>query len=538
MKFGSTPIDEAEGAILAHGVKADNLVLKKATKLTAHDIENLNAANIREVVVARLDPDDVSEDDAAWRIAASISGDGFEARSVSTGRVNLHAVSAGLFVVDAEMVNRLNAIDPSMTIATLRNHASVTAGQMIATVKVIPFAVPNDLVDLAQNAAGNGKMLEIHHFRPSRIGLIQTVLGGTRENVLDKTVRITEARLERSGSEIAGEVRCNHDIVTLADAIKDASASCDLVIVFGASATSDPDDVIPAAITASGGKIVHVGMPVDPGNLITVGERLGVPVIGAPGCARSPKENGFDWVLDRLLAGIPVTSADIETMGVGGLLGEIPARPRPRDIKAAKDKPKIHAILLAAGQSTRMGGPNKLLATFDGVPLVRRSCMTLVEGGLPITVVTGHQSERIKTALAGLDVRFVQNKDYATGLSSSLKTGTRAVAGDVDGVLVALSDMPGVNPVDIGRLTKAFETSQGQAIVRATHEGKRGNPVILPKAVLPLIEQIEGDVGARQLVESGDTPVVDVEIGGAASLDVDTPERLRAAGGTIGSADG
>lgn len=537
MKFGPTPIDEAEGAILAHGVKADQLLLKKATKLTADDIDKLKAANIREVVVARLGPDDVSEDDAAWQIATSTSGNGFEARAVSTGRVNLHAVSAGLFVVDADTVNRLNAIDPSITLATLRNHASVTAGQMIATVKIIPFAVPTNLVESAKKVAGDGRMLEVHPFQPSRIGFIQTALGGTRENVLDKTVRITEARLARSGSEIAGEFRCEHDIAALAEAISNASANCDLVVVFGASATSDPNDVIPAAITASGGTIEHVGMPVDPGNLITVGERKGVPVIGAPGCARSPKENGFDWVLDRLLAGIPVTSAEIETMGVGGLLGEIPARPRPRELQAAKDKPKIHAILLAAGQSTRMGGPNKLLATFEGIPLVRRSCMTLVETGLPVVVVTGHQSERVEEALVGLDVSFVRNEDFATGLSSSLKTGTRAVTGDVDGVLVALSDMPGVNSVDIGCLIKAFEKSRGQAFVRATHEGKRGNPVILPKAVFPLIEQIEGDVGARQLVESGDTPVVDVEIGSAASLDVDTPELLRTAGGTIGSAD-
>ena len=428
MKFGPMPLDEAEGAILAHGVKADNVVLKKATKLTADHIDKLKAANIHEVVVALLDPDDATEDDAAWQISISIAGEGFEPRSVSTGRVNLHAVSAGLFVVDAEMVNRLNAIDPSITIATLRNHTSVAAGQMIATVKIIPFAVPGGLVEMARQAAGDGRMLEVHPFQPSSIGLIQTTLGGTRENVLDKTVRITEARLARSGSEIAGKVRCKHDIAALAEAIRDASTDCDLVIVFGASATSDPNDVIPASISASGGEVLHVGMPVDPGNLITVGERHGVPVIGAPGCARSPKENGFDWVLDRLLAGISVTSADIEAMGVGGLLGEISARPRPREIHAAKDKPKIHAILLAAGQSTRMGGPNKLLATFDGVPLVRRSCMTLVETGLPVTVVTGHQSERIEKALAGLDVSFVRNEEFATGLSSSLKTGTRAVS--------------------------------------------------------------------------------------------------------------
>ena len=106
--------------------------------------------------------------------------------------------------------------------------------------------------------------------------------------------------------------------------------SSDALIAFGASAITDRRDVIPAAIEAIGGRIERFGMPVDPGNLLLLAERHGMPIIGAPGCARSPKENGFDWVLQRVLAGVPIHDADIRAMGVGGLLMEIASRPQPR----------------------------------------------------------------------------------------------------------------------------------------------------------------------------------------------------------------
>ena len=155
-------------------------------------------------------------------------------------------------------------------------------------------------------------------------------------------------------------------------------------------------------------------MPVDPGNLIVVGRYRGKPVLGAPGCARSPKENGFDWVLDRLIAGIDVTDADIAGLGVGGLLMEIPTRPQPRESVARSARRRASMpIVLAAGRSSRMGGPNKLLALFDGRPLVRLTAETArASRAGEVVVVTGHQDERVAAALAGLDVRRAHNRDY------------------------------------------------------------------------------------------------------------------------------
>jgi molybdenum cofactor cytidylyltransferase len=275
-------------------------------------------------------------------------------------------------------------------------------------------------------------------------------------------------------------------------------------------------------------------MPVDPGNLFVLGEREGKPVLGAPGCARSPKLNGFDWVLDRLTTGIGVTAEDIAGMGVGGLLMEIPTRPQPREAPAAPVEPKVEIVLLAAGRSSRMGGPNKLLALFEGKPLVRRSAeRALASRAAGVSVVTGHQSDRIRAAMSGLDVRIVHNPDFVSGLSGSLKCGVAGLSADAAGAMIVLADMPGISTDDLDHLVGAFEKSGGTAIVRAVHNGKRGNPVILPRSLFHAVSLLEGDTGARHLVEGEGLSVIDVEIGEGASIDVDTPDALESAGGVL-----
>ena len=186
-----------------------------------------------------------------------------------------------------------------------------------------------------------------------------------------------------------------HEQASLARAIDEVlKAGAELVIVFGASAIADRRDVIPAAIEAVGGEIEHFGMPVDPGNLMLIGRLARAAVLGAPGCARSPKENGFDWVLMRLLAGLPVARDDITGMGVGGLLMEIVTRPQPRAEPAPRKAGKhVAAVVLAAGRSTRMGAINKMLAEIGGKPLVRIAAeQALASRAKPVIVVTGHRA--------------------------------------------------------------------------------------------------------------------------------------------------
>lgn len=533
MKFGPTRLEEAEGAILAHAVRAGGRTWRKATLLTAADVAAMKDAGLGEVVAARLGPDDLDENEAAQRIAAALGGQGIELRNAATGRVNLHAMDAGVLTIDRAAVDAINAIDPAITLATLPEFATAEAGQMLATVKIIPFAVAGALVERAAAIATAGTVIELNAFTPKRVGLIQTVLPTVKESVLDKTARLTAERLARSGSIVTGELRTAHDATDVAKALVSQHGDNGLLIVFGASAVSDSEDVIPAAIRLAGGEVQRVGMPVDPGNLLVIGRIGSVNVIGAPGCARSPKLNGFDWVLDRLLAGLPAGNREIAAMGVGGLLMEIETRPQPREPKARR-APVVHAVLLAAGRGQRMGGPNKLLSRFAGKPLVRRVAEALAASKVRGTVaVTGHEADRIADALEGTDARIANNADFASGLASSLKAGIAAMPPDASGALIALGDMPGVTTHDIDRLVEVFAASGGNAIVRATHAGKRGNPVILPRELFAAVSHLQGDTGARHLVETSEIRVVDVEIGEAASLDVDTPEALAFAGGEL-----
>ena len=534
MKFGPVRVENAEGALLAHATTAGDRRFRKAHRLTVEDIAFLTAAGVREVVAAVLSADDLDEDAAAARIAGAMRFRGIETKPAATGRVNLHALQTGVFAVDKALVDRLNAIDPAITLATVAQFKSVEKGDMVATVKIIPFAVDHALVGTAATMLAASEIFAVHAYRPMTVGLVQTVLPGLKDSILAKTARVTASRLARSGSTIGNELHTPHAVEPLTDAIEALSTTSDMVIIFGASALCDFDDVIPAAIRRVGGEVLRAGMPVDPGNLLVLGKLGGKPVIGAPGCARSPKENGFDWVLDRLMAGIDVAAGDIAGMGVGGLLMEIPTRPQPREIPSPSAATKVHVVVLAAGRSTRMGGPNKLMAHFSGTPLIRQTAERALASKVSGTVVvTGHQAARIRETLEGLEMAFAHNPDFASGLSSSLKAGIAAVPEDAAGALILLGDMPAVSSADLDRLVAAFRKSGGQAVVRATHDGKRGNPVILPRALFGAVAQLVGDTGARHLVEAGQAPVVDIEIGSGASIDVDTRDALASAGGVL-----
>jgi molybdenum cofactor cytidylyltransferase len=230
-----------------------------------------------------------------------------------------------------------------------------------------------------------------------------------------------------------------------------------------------------------------------------------------------------------LLAGLPVPREAIAGLGVGGLLMEIVTRPQPRDEPVVAANRPIAALVLAAGRSTRMGGPNKLLAEIGGKPLVRIAVeQALASTAKPVIVVTGHQRERVEQALAGLSVRIVHNPDFADGLGTSLKVGIGALPADVDGVIVCLGDMPQVDAALIDRLIGAFDPERGALAVMPTIEGKRGNPVLWSRRFFPDLMAIEGDVGARHLITRYGEAVVEVPVTGKGALvDVDTPEALR-----------
>jgi len=530
MKFGAVPVAEAEGGVAVHSIRQGGLVLKKGTLIGKDEIAALKAAGIEAIVVARTEPGDVPEDAAAAEIAAAVAGEGVHVERAFTGRANLFAETAGVLVVDKGAVDRLNKVDESITFATLAAYKPVVAGEMIATVKIIPFAVAEKARDAALAVAKAARpLVRIAPYRIRKIGVVSTMLPGLASKVIDKTLKVTQERLAPAAATIVAERRVPHGQRALARAMEEVlGAGAELVIVFGASAIADRRDVIPAAVEAIGGRIEHFGMPVDPGNLLLIAQARGYPVVGAPGCARSPKENGFDWVLMRLLAGLDVPRAAITGMGVGGLLMEIVTRPQPRAEPPAVAGRRIAAVVLAAGRSTRMGGPNKLLAEIRGRPLVRIVVDEAVAShAKPVIVVVGHERGEVEKALAGLPVQFVHNPDFAQGLGTSLKAGIAAVPAEADGAIVCLADMPQVDASLLNRLIAAFDPDRGALIVMPTAEGRRGNPVLWSRRFFPDLMAIEGDVGARHFIGRYSEAAVEVPLEGKAALvDVDTPEAL------------
>ncbi|MGA0532079.1 NTP transferase domain-containing protein [Hansschlegelia sp. KR7-227] len=535
MKFGPIPLSQAEGAVAAHAVRADGFVLKKGVRVTAADVAALARRGVTEIVAAELADDDVPENEAAHRIAVALGGANLRVEAPFTGRANLFAERAGVLLVDRAAIEDLNRIDESVTFATLAEYAAVVEGAMAATVKIIPFAVPEAVVARAE-ALGRERapLIRIAPFALKRVAAVSTLLPGLDSKVVDKTIAVLEKRLASAGARLVAERRVAHDAGRLASALRELAAEKpDLTIVFGASAITDRRDVVPAAIEASGGTIDRLGMPVDPGNLLLLGRLDGKPVLGAPGCARSPKENGFDWVLNRLLAEVPVRDRDVTAMAVGGLLMEIVSRPQPRDRPDAEPRarrPRVSGLVLAAGRSTRMGGPNKLLELLEGAPLVRHAVDAALAAGLSeVVVVVGHQQAAVAAALEGLPVRFVVNERFAEGLSTSLAAGVKALRPDADGAVVLLGDMPRVGSTLVRRLTDAFAPQTGGHVVAPVRAGRRGNPVLWGRRFFDELMRVEGDVGGRRLLEIYPDAVRDVEADDEGALiDVDTPEALAA----------
>jgi molybdenum cofactor cytidylyltransferase len=526
MKFLTLPARAAEGGLLAHSLTRPGLNLPKGFRLGVEEIAQLLAAGVESVTVAMIDALDVLEDRAAERIARALAGAGLRAGPTKNGRCDIVADHRGLALFSPETIHALNRIDESITLATLPPYETVSPGQAVATIKVNPFATPEAVVAAWE---AFGAVFQIAGFQPHRVALIQTVAAGLKPSLLEKTAAATRDRLEALGSALCADARAPHEPEALTQEIqRQLRAGADLVLICGAGSTSDRGDVVPAAIVAAGGAVECFGMPVDPGNLLTLGSVGDVAVVGMPGCARSIQLNGFDFVLQRLLAGQTVAREDIAAMGVGGLLRAAPRKVFPRgmrDVSPAAPR-KIAAVVLAAGQSRRMGA-NKLVLTLEGKPVVRHVLDAIASSRIATAfVVLGHEAEQVRAALAQAGARFIINGDFDGGLSTSLKAGLAALPPDVDGAMIFLSDMPDIDPALIDRMIDAFDPGRMQAIVVPKRKGRRGHPVLWGRGFFPLLlQETQGDSGAKHLIGQYADWVAEIEADDDGVLvDLDTPE--------------
>lgn len=538
MKFGAIPPEAAAGAILAHSQVVAGKAWKKGRKLSVEDIALLTAARRESIIVARPEAGDIGEDEAARRLAEALCGPGAVVTEAFTGRANLYARCAGLARIDSARIHAVNAVDEAITVATLPVDERVEARQMLATVKIMPFAVPRALLDRAVAVAGNAPAVAVAPFAPLGVALIVTALPATKDSVIEKAMAATATRIAGLGGRLLLRQTIAHDMPALTGALGRAQAAgADLILIMGANAVIDRRDHIPAAIEAAGGAVLYFGMPVDPGNLLLTGVLAGRPVIGVPGCARSLKLNGFDLVLRRIFAGLGIDRDTIAAMGVGGLLKEIETRPQPRDGEACPAAqppraPRLGILVLAAGRSSRMAGPNKLLLPLGGKPLVRHAVEAALAADLgPVVVVTGHDGGTVRQALAGCAVEFRDNPAHAEGLASSLRAGIGAFDDTLDGAFVLLGDMPKVTAAHLRRLAAAFAPAEGREIAVPTVRGRWGNPLLWARRFFPAMAALEGDRGARLLATAHLDALVEVEMADDGVLiDIDTAAAYAEAG--------
>lgn len=534
MIFGEVGVREAVGCYLAHSLKTPSGKLRKGRIMTTAHVQQLQEAGFERVTVAQLEQGDVHEDDAARRIAMALAGTGIRLGQATTGRVNLHALVDGVCDFDRHLIDQANAVDEGITVATVMPSSAVGKGRLVATVKIIPYAVSEDSVETVVALFSN--RLQVHASRAQNAFLIQTTLPGIKESVLDKTSQVTRQRLLAHQAGLLGEVRTSHTEAQLKIALAEGMDSgADWVLIAGASAIADRQDVIPSAIIQMGGLIDHFGMPMDPGNLLLVGSIGTHRIIGMPGCARSPRPNGLDKVLQRLASGLSVDSRWISSLGVGGLLHEIVDRPEPRE--APSDVLSVMALILAAGSSTRFGSTNKLLAHRHSRPVLAHVLEEVqhsaVGGAL---LVTGHDAEPVgelcdaQSRMHEMSVTQVHNPLYASGMASSLVRGVAELAArGADAALVCLGDMPDASRQVMDALIMAFRENPGKALYIPVFNGQRGNPVIIAASLFDSVLQLEGDVGARVLARTFPDSVLEVACGDAGVLvDIDTQDDLLA----------
>ncbi|HVS12312.1 MAG TPA: molybdopterin-binding protein [Thermoanaerobaculia bacterium] len=338
MRFGPVPVSSAAGGILGHNVFSaeGRRLLRKGSVLAAADVELLRSLGRELVYVAELEPGDVGEDEAAARIADACCSASLRRSGPATGRVNLHARERGVVRVAVEALAELNRLE-GVTLATLRDRSVADGGKMVATLKILPYALPDEVVARAERLGRErGPLVELAPLPARRVGLVVSGSEGSQEKTTASFASALARRLERLGSRlvrtdfvVSAEDSAPTDLAAALRAHVDAGV--ELVVLAGETAIQDRDDLACRALEQAGGEVVCFGAPVDPGNLLMIGRLDGAPVLGAPGCARSPKRNIVDLVLPRLLIGEQVTREDVVALAHGGLLDDVPERPLPRE---------------------------------------------------------------------------------------------------------------------------------------------------------------------------------------------------------------
>ena len=388
-----------------------------------------------------------------------------------------------------------------------------------------------EYVDRVIKILAKDELFKIHSLKKKEVILIQTCFEWQKKSIFTATANVTKARLEALGCSLNKEKLISHDYDTLRSAIRSSIKNGpEILLISGASAITDRSDYIPKAILSEGGEIIQYGLAVDPGNLLLIGKVGNTTVIGMPGCARSPKLNGFDWVLQLLMADIPINREELADMGAGGLLMEIASRPLPRALAKSvrKREKKVMGVILAAGNSTRMGKDNKLLRNIGTAPLIRNTAIEMLKSDLDkCSIVLGYQSDKVADVIKDLNINLILNPLWKEGQASSLRVAINSLDSTYSDLLIMLGDLPGIKSSHINSIIEEhlLTDNRKSKITIPSFKGQKGNPIIWGRSFFHDLSNLEGDVGGRVLFGQHPAAINLIEMDDPSVVtDTDTPE--------------
>ena len=531
MKIKSLAPQDSIGAVLAQTYNLPGKVISKGTFVTNEFVGYFKTGNVKTILCAVPEEGDIHEDEAAEAISSAIDKNHIYADKASTGRVNFKSQSLCLVRYDRDFIKEVNLVDESIAFSIVEHNQLLAEGDLIATLKIIPFFMQKKYVDRVIKILAKDELFKIHSLKKKEVTLIQTCFEWQKKSIFTATSNVTKARLEALGCSLKKEKLINHDYDTLRAIIRSSvKDEPEILLVSGASAITDRSDYIPKAILSEGGKIIQYGLAVDPGNLLLIGKVGNTTVIGMPGCARSPKLNGFDWVLQLLMADIPINREELADMGAGGLLMEIASRPLPRALAKSVSKrvTKVMGVILAAGNSTRMGKDNKLLRNIGDVPLIRNTAIEMLKSDLDsCSIVLGYQSDKVADVIKDLNINLILNPLWKEGQASSLRAAINTLDSTYSDLLIMLGDLPGIKSSHINSIIEEhlLTDNRKSKITIPSFKGQKGNPVIWGRSFFHDLSNLEGDVGGRTLFSEHPAAINILEMNDPWVVkDADTPE--------------
>ena len=531
MKIENLDPRESKGSILAQSYNLSERKLSKGTRVSKAIVELLNKENIKSILCAVPDENDMDEDAAAEAISNAIDRNRIYAEEASTGRVNFRTPALGVVRYNRELIKKINLVDESIAFSIVEHNQLLAKNDLIATLKIIPFFASKIYVERVVALLSKYEIFKIHRLEEKKVDFIQTYYNWQKRSIFKATSNVTRSRLDALGCLLEKETLIPHDHESLCSEIKSSlDSGAQVLLISGASAITDRSDYIPKAILSVGGEIIQYGLAVDPGNLLLIGQIGSTTVIGMPGCARSPKLNGFDWVLQLLMANIPITKEELADMGAGGLLMEIASRPLPRALSKSvyKRGKKIMGVILAAGNSTRMGKDNKLLRNVGDASLVRNTAVEMLNSDVDsCSIVLGYQSDKVAEVIKDLNISLILNPLWQEGQASSLKAALNTLDDTYSDLLIMLGDLPGVKSRHINTIIEEhlLTNNRRSKITIPSFNGKKGNPVIWGRSFFPDLSNLEGDVGGRALFNHHPAAINLLDMDDPAVVtDTDTPE--------------